>query len=83
MRIFTPPVPALDLPARRTLFLAGSIDMWRAGDWQADIARALQDLDVVIYNPRRSSWDSSWVQDISNPHHFGKTTRFGRTFHGN
>jgi hypothetical protein len=51
-----------------TVFLAGSIEMGKARKWQDDLSKTLQDVDVVLYNPRRPDWDSSWKQDISNPH---------------
>lgn len=49
------------------IFLAGSIDMGSAVDWQTRVSQALVDDNVAICNPRRDDWDSSWVQDISNP----------------
>jgi len=49
-----------------SVFLAGSIEMGAAEDWQAHVERALQDLDVLILNPRRDEWDASWVQSIKN-----------------
>jgi hypothetical protein len=64
--ILKPPVP-LDLAGRRSIFLAGSIEMGRAEPWQAQVEAALSDLDVVILNPRRDEWDASWVQSIANP----------------
>lgn len=51
---------------KRTIFLAGSIDMGSAVDWQKEVEERLADSDVVILNPRRDDWDSTWVQDISN-----------------
>lgn len=50
----------------KKVFLAGSIDMGKAVNWQEQVTQALVDLDVAILNPRRDDWDSSWVQDISN-----------------
>lgn len=50
-----------------TIFLAGSIDMGNAVDWQTQVQEALKDEHCTIFNPRRDDWDSSWVQDISNP----------------
>ncbi|KAF2194707.1 hypothetical protein K469DRAFT_734458 [Zopfia rhizophila CBS 207.26] len=50
-----------------SVFLAGSIEMGTATDWQRDITSALSDLPVTIFNPRRDNWDKSWKQDISNP----------------
>jgi hypothetical protein len=50
-----------------TVFLAGSIEMGVAEDWQTRLTESLKDLDIVLFNPRRDSWDSSWVQRESNP----------------
>lgn len=44
------------------IFLAGSIEMGSAEDWQEKVQRELSGLDVTIYNPRRTEWDSSWKQ---------------------
>jgi len=49
------------------IFLAGSIEMGKAIDWQTHITESLLDLECVIYNPRRDDWDKSWVQTIDNP----------------
>lgn len=49
------------------IFLAGSIDMGKAENWQERIERELANQDVVICNPRRDDWDSTWVQSIDNP----------------
>jgi hypothetical protein len=51
---------------RMSIFLAGSIEMGLAEDWQSMIEKELDDHNVTIYNPRRDSWDSSWVQSIHN-----------------
>jgi len=48
------------------VFLAGSIEMGAAEDWQTKVQDALSDIDCVILNPRRDDWDSSWAQDISD-----------------
>jgi hypothetical protein len=49
------------------IFLAGSIDMGKAENWQQRLERELEDYDVIICNPRRDDWDSTWVQSINNP----------------
>lgn len=49
------------------LFLAGSIEQGTAHNWQEDVQQALADMNIIIYNPRRESWDPSWVQAIDNP----------------
>ena len=64
-RVLEPPAP-LELQERRSVFLAGSIEMGLAGDWQAEVIAALADLDIIILNPRRTDWDSSWRQSIDD-----------------
>ena len=51
----------------KSIFLAGSIDMGNAVDWQTRACEMLAPYDIVVLNPRRDDWDSGWVQDISNP----------------
>jgi hypothetical protein len=47
-----------------SIFLGGSIDMGAAEDWQTRLTNDLADYEnVVLLNPRRNDWDSSWVQD--------------------
>lgn len=65
-RIIKPPTPFPE-QSGPSLFLAGSIEMGQAEDWQTTIQNALADLDVLILNPRRDEWDDTWVQDISHP----------------
>lgn len=43
-----------------TIFLAGSIEMGLAENWQVKIENILQKESVTIFNPRRDDWDSSW-----------------------
>ena len=48
------------------LFLGGSIDMGEAENWQDRLTKDLSDYDdsdLILLNPRRDDWDSSWVQD--------------------
>jgi len=56
--------PTLYFPS---IFLAGSIEMGIAEDWQLELTEKLKDFDVTIYNPRRDNWNSSWEQRESNP----------------
>ena len=49
-----------------TIFLAGSIEMGKAVDWQTELTNNLSHLDITILNPRRDYWDSSWEQTIKN-----------------
>lgn len=55
------------------IFLAGSIEMGAAVDWQKEAEAAFakhfyksQNLSATVYNPRRIHWDSSWKQSIDN-----------------
>lgn len=50
-----------------SIFLAGSIEMGIAEDWQSKIEEELKDYNITIFNPRRDEWDSSWEQTIHNP----------------
>lgn len=51
--------------AGHTIFLAGSIEMGKAENWQDKVVRLLKDEEnVIIFNPRRDDWDSSWEQSI-------------------
>lgn len=47
------------------IFLGGSIEMGTAELWQDKLASALSSYpdSIVLLNPRRDDWDSSWAQD--------------------
>ena len=50
------------------VFLAGSIEMGLAENWQTRVIRALENRDnIIVFNPRRNDWDSSWEQSQDNP----------------
>lgn len=50
------------------IFLAGSIEMGEAEEWQERVVNAMSDIaDLVILNPRRDDWDSSWEQRADDP----------------
>ncbi len=66
-RSIKPPAPLPQDGAIPSVFLAGSIEMGSAEDWQTQVECALSDLDVLILNPRRDEWDASWEQSITNP----------------
>jgi len=68
MQVIKPPTPFEDeIRSRPVIFLAGSIEMGKAGDWQTQVQNALKNEDVLILNPRRDDWDSSWEQKKENP----------------
>ena len=53
------------------IFLAGSIDMGNAIEWQKRIEEELSlsssSSSLTLLNPRREDWDSSWKQEIGYP----------------
>lgn len=68
MKIIKAPYPLAGIETRFSVFLAGSIEMGIAENWQERIERELQDMETIcILNPRRDDWDSSWKQDIGDP----------------
>lgn len=65
--ILTPPSISFETPkGYKKIFLAGSIEMGKAEDWQQKVITSISDFEKIIYNPRRENWDSSWVQTIDN-----------------
>lgn len=52
-----------------TIFLAGTIDMGAAADWQKAVEQKLAHFGewLTILNPRRDDWDESWDQSIDCP----------------
>lgn len=47
-----------------SIFLGGSIEMGKAENWQTRLTNDLTGFDnLVILNPRRDDWDSTWNQD--------------------
>lgn len=53
-----------------SIFLAGSIEMGAAENWQDRFAKEFDVIgwdDVLLLNPRRDDWDASWEQKITNP----------------
>lgn len=62
-----------DKEGRFSIFLAGSIEMGKAEQWQEKVQSALEDQDdLVIYNPRRDDWDSTWKQTIDDDNFYGQ-----------
>jgi hypothetical protein len=67
MRLLKPPTPLPKDLESRSVFLAGSIEMGVAEDWQSTITQRLAQQDLVILNPRRDAWNASWRQSIDEP----------------
>lgn len=62
------PPRAVQYPGHKhnIVFLSGSIEMGKAKDWQREVIEKLKDEDLIILNPRRSDWDSSWKQSLED-----------------
>lgn len=58
------------MPPMNYVFLAGSIDMGKAEDWQTWVANYFVDKDpnnrLGLISPRRDHWDNSWEQSLDN-----------------
>jgi len=69
--IIKPPAEFADIDLPK-LFLAGSIEMGKAENWQKRIEDAVGDVQVLVMNPRRDDWDSTWKQEKTNPQFRGQ-----------
>lgn len=63
-----------DILENFSIFLAGSIEMGKAIDWQKYVTEKLSDQNILILNPRRRDWDSSWEQKKENEKFFEQVT---------
>lgn len=50
-----------------SIFLAGSIEMGQAEDWQERLTNELGKHYSILYNPRRDQFDPNWKQGIEEP----------------
>lgn len=87
MQVFTPPHPTNNARGHK-VFLAGSIEMGKAENWQEkainlidkqeklidSIVRASPKTEYSVFNPRRGDWDKSWMQMLENPQFFQQVT---------
>lgn len=68
MIVSTPPVfrakPATD--HKPSIFLAGSIEMGRAEDWQNALIGKIGRNFSIAFNPRRANFDPNWPQTIES-----------------
>jgi len=76
MRHFKPPQNiAKRNRDRKSVFLAGSIEMGNAENWQDKMAKEFDKQGWVILNPRRDDWDDTTCkQDFENPQFFQQVT---------
>ena len=69
-KVLKPPtkLDPYELAKQLVVFCAGSIEQGKSVLWQTKIENGLSKFDnVIVLNPRRDDWDSSWVQSIDNP----------------
>ena len=73
MRVFQAPqhLCPSETPA---IFLAGSIELGFAVDWQQTVVEYFRELPVTLYNPRRRDWDSTWTLRADDPQFFEQVT---------
>ena len=50
----------------KSIFLAGSIEMGKAVEWQSKLIESVPDKPYIFFNPRRDDWDNSWEQEITD-----------------
>ena len=55
------------IAGKKAIFLAGSIEMGKAENWQERIVASLRHMDVLLLNPRRVHWDAAMAQSADNP----------------
>lgn len=68
VNVFSAPCypPEEILKNKHSVFLAGSIEMDKAENWQTHFIDEISG-NILVLNPRQESWDSSWEQTIDNP----------------
>lgn len=64
--IWAPGRPASDLDSRKSVFLAGPTNPTGEADWRETLTAALIEEPIVIFNPKRTDWDSTWKEDFSD-----------------
>lgn len=69
VRVIKPPHNPIKDKDLMTVFLAGSIEMGAAENWQQKVENYFSDnsIPMILLNPRRDDWDSSWHQEHENP----------------
>ena len=66
--IYLPPQNiAIRNRSKKSIFLAGSIELGFAEKWQKNLGDWLLERNFNVFNPRREDWDSSWIQTYENP----------------
>jgi hypothetical protein len=57
MQIVTPDTVLWPKYIGNSVFLAGTIDNGHSFNWQQLVIDSLKDIDCVVFNPRKESWD--------------------------
>lgn len=72
MKVIKPPYSIAKHHHRKlSIFLAGSIEMGNAEDWQQKVEEYFAGKsEYTILNPRRDDWDSGWEQKFENAHFY-------------
>jgi len=50
-----------------SVFLAGSIEMGKAENWQLTATELFIKNGFVVFNPRRPDWNPDWIQSMESP----------------
>jgi len=66
MKLITAP-NKINKSQKPVIFLAGSIEMGEAEDWQKKITTNFERFQGTLLNPRREHWEPHWKQTITNP----------------
>ena len=74
MNFYPPMNIALRNPHVKFVFLAGSIEMGMAEDWQRLSEIFFNKHGWGTFNPRRPDWDNSWKQSFDEPQFFQQVT---------
>lgn len=67
MRVIKAPHYFSKVGGEVSVFLAGSIEMGSAVDWQTSLAESLSSEPVIFLNPRRDHFDWETEQSVENP----------------
>ena len=80
MNVLTPPQRVM-VNEEVVIFLAGSIEMGAAKEWQQQAIEMFHSIipeeqrsNYIILNPRRPDWDSSWKQVYEDPQFYQQVT---------
>ena len=70
MKVIKPPFSISKHHTREfAVFLAGSIEMGKAENWQAKVEDYFSAFDkYTLLNPRRDDWNNDWEQAFENPY---------------